>query len=195
VPAITLPKLKWVPTSAKGSRHGAHVRLVVVHRWGVRYTTPAGEAASYQGVIREFQNPANNASAHVVYPGSAVKNGNEATQMVPWAEKAWTEAFYNPTSDEIESADAIWLGHDDHGFAVLARMVAKRLQERNLPAVYVHGDTLLHGPGGFCRHADLGELGGGHTQCPTTDLDLWHRFVGAVKFEFKRGAFDRTWGR
>jgi hypothetical protein len=74
-------------------------------------------------------------------------------------------------------------------------MVAKRLDARGLPATWVHGDKVLHGPGGFCRHADLGVLGGGHTQCPTTDLDLWHEFVGAVKFEYNRGAFKKVWGR
>jgi hypothetical protein len=192
---VVLPELDWKPTEAKSSRHGARVRLIVVHRWGVRYIDQPSEARSYQGVINEFGNPANQASAHIVYPGSAVGGGHRATQMVTWAEKAWTEAFYNPQSDEIESADSIWLGHDWYGFHVLARMVAKRLKVRGLPPVWVQGGAIANGPGGFCRHADLGALGGGHTQCPTTDLALWHSFVAAVQHEFSRGGFRPVWGR
>src|SRR5581483_3115732 len=117
---------------------------------------------------------ANQASAHVVFPGSAVPG--EATQMVAWDDKAWAEAAYNPSSDDIESADAIWLGHDPHGMAVLARIVAFRLHARGLPATW-------SAERGFCRHADLGSAGGGHTQCPTTDLALWRAFCGLVERE------------
>ena len=197
---ITLPQLKWVPTQAKSSRRGARVRLVVVHRWGLRPPyTPQATASAYKGVINEFKNPDNEASSHIVYPGSAVKHGNEATQMVAWGDKAWTQAAFNPVSDSIEAADAIWTGSpakvlDEHGFAVLARMVAKRLKDRGLPCVWVHGAALTHGQGGFCRHYDLGEMGGGHSD-PTTDDKLWHRFVGAVHFEYHRGAFKPEWGR
>ena len=31
-----LPELRWTGTKAQGTRHGHPVRLVVVHRWGVR---------------------------------------------------------------------------------------------------------------------------------------------------------------
>jgi hypothetical protein len=192
---IVLPELKWVPTRAKGSRHGAHVRLVVVHRWGVRYIDAVHEACSYEGVVDYFQRPSHGASAHLVYPGSSVAGGSEATQMVPWSEKAWAQGGYNAQADEIESADAIWLGHDWHGFHVLARMVAKRLRARGLPARWLHGSALLSGQGGFCRHADLGELGGGHPACPTTDLRLWAVFCQAVQLEYHRGGFRPVWGR
>lgn len=185
---VVLPELEWVPTDARGDRHGARVVRVVVHRWGVRYTGERAEAASYRGVIREFENTANQASAHVVYPGSAVDRGLTAAQMVAWHDYAWTEAAYNPTSDEIESADAIWLGHDWFGFHVLARMVAKRLLERRLPPVW----SVEHG---FCRHGDLGAAGGGHTLCPTTDLHLWRLFAATVQHEHARGGFVKKWGR
>jgi hypothetical protein len=185
---VLLPELVWEPTKACGDRGGARVVRVVVHRWGVAYSDPAHEALSYRGVIREFKNPANQASAHIVYPGSAVAHGREATQMVTWAQKAWTEAAYNPSSDDIESADAIWLGHDWFGFHVLARMVAARLAARGLPAVWSTER-------GFCRHADLGAAGGGHTQCPTTDLHLWRLFAATVHHELERGGFRKEWGR
>lgn len=159
---------------------------MVVHRWGVRYTSEEAEAASYRGVVSYFSDPRNRASAHVVFPGSAVPG--EATQMVAWHDMAWSEASYNPVSDDIESADAIWLGHDPDGLAVLARIVAFRLHKRGLPGVW----STRHG---MCRHADLGAAGGGHLECPTTDLPLWRHFVSLVQHELERGGFRQTWGR
>lgn len=185
--SVVLPKLVWKPTAASGHRHPVHpVTLVVVHRWGVRYTTSDAEAHSYEGVIDYFMDKGHGASAHVVYPGSAVLG--EATQMVAWNDYAWAEAAYNPVADDVESADAIWLGHDPDGFAQLARIVAFRLHARGLPAVWSHVR-------GFCRHADLGSAGGGHTACPTTDLALWRKFVHAVQYEAARGGFRAEWGR
>ena len=181
-----LPTLHWKPTAASGTRGGHGVNLVVVHRWGVRYTTEPAEAASYDGVIRFLGDPANRASAHVVYPGSAVPD--HATQMVAWEQMAWAEAAYNPDADDIESADAIWVGGDEAGFAQLARIVAYRLHKRGLPAMW---STRR----GFCRHADLGAAGGGHTECPTTDLAKWRTFVRAVQHEHELGGFRDSWGR
>lgn len=188
-----LPTLSWHPTTAYGQRHGATTDLVVVHRWGVRYTTEPAEAKSYAGVISYFQNPANRASAHIVYPGSAAPD--EAVQMIEWRNYAWAEAAYNPTSVEVESADAIWtrqtdsaIVDDEAGFAQLARIVAAMLHYHGLPAVWSHRR-------GFCRHADLGYAGGGHLECPTTDLVLWRRFVRTVQAEHERGGFRATWGR
>lgn len=183
--AIVLPNLRWHPTQASGARAGHPVNLVVVHRWGVRYTDRPQEASAYEGVINFFSNPKNQASAHVVFPGSAVPG--EATQMVSWHDYAWAEAAYNPDADDVESADAIWLGADPEGMQVLARIVACRLRARSLPAVWSIRK-------GFCRHADLGAAGGGHTQCPTTNLSMWKHFVGLVQTEYLRGGC-RPWGR
>jgi len=139
---VTLPDLSWHPTTAWSPRGGHPVELVVVHRWGVRYTTEPEEAKSYAGVIAYFKNPANRVSAHIVFPGSDV----------------------------------------------LARIVAYRLHKRGLPPVWSHRR-------GFCRHADLGAAGGGHLECPTTDLPLWRHFVTLVRSELERGGFRATWGR
>lgn len=185
-----LPDLTWKPTTACGLRHGAAIELVVVHRWGVRYVSEPAEAKTYEGVINYFLDRSNQASAHVVYPGSAVPG--EATQMVRWADYAWAEAAYNPVSVEVESADAIWIEdatvRDTEGFAQLARIVAGMLHYHGLPAVWSHRR-------GFCRHADLGAAGGGHLECPTTDLTLWREFVHDVQAEHERGGFRATWGR
>ena len=183
---VVLPHLHWHPTAASGDRHGHPVDLVVVHRWGDRYVSEPAEKVDYEGVIRYFSNPKNEASAHVVYPGSAVPG--EATQMVSWSDYAWAEAAYNPAADDVESADAIWIGHDPHGFRQLARIVAARLAVRGLPPVWSSRR-------GVCRHADLGSAGGGHLECPTTDLALWRDFVKLVQAEHTRGHFRQPWGR
>jgi hypothetical protein len=108
--------------------------------------------------------------------------------MVRWADYAWTEAAYNPACVEVESADAIWLGKDEPGFEQLARIVAGMLHFHGLPPVWSHRH-------GFCRHGDLGQAGGGHLECPTTDLALWRKFVGLVQHEHERGGFRKRWGR
>jgi hypothetical protein len=183
---IVLPNLDWQPTNASDTRTGEDVARVVVHRWGVAYSTELAEAQAYRGVIDYFTNPENQASAHVVFPGSAVPG--EATQMVAWDRKAWAEKDYNDSSDDVESADAIWLGHDPHGMAVLARIVADRLYARSLPAVW-------SAERGFCRHADLGVQGGDHLSCPTTNIALWKAFVALVEHEATRGGFRPAWGQ
>jgi hypothetical protein len=106
----TLPDIKWQPTKAKGERHGSKVQRVVLHRWGVKFTDRPHERMSYHGVINEFREQGKPGVRPLRVPGSAVPN--EITQMVRYADYAWTEAAYNPTSVEIECADAIWLGHD-----------------------------------------------------------------------------------
>jgi hypothetical protein len=191
VSVAILPELRWEPTAACSPRYGHPVELVVVHRWGVRFTTAAAEARSYQGVIDYFKDRAHQASAHIVFPGSAVPG--EATQMVAWSDLAWVEAAYNPFADDVESADHIWVpdargGYDEQGFQVLARIVAFRLHVRGLPPLW---STRR----GFCRHGDLGAAGGGHTACPTTDLARWRAFVRQVQHEAQRGGFRASWGR
>jgi hypothetical protein len=104
---------------------------------------------------------------------------------------AWAEAAYNPIADDVETADAMWPDANPHpdadGLAVLARIVACRLLARKLPAVW---STRR----GFCRHADLGAEGGGHTECPTTNLGYWQAFVKQVQAEYARSGCA-VWGR
>lgn len=181
VSTVVLPKVIWKPTPACGSRYGSAVNLVVVHRWGSRFTNPTAEEETYDGVVNFFMDPNNSASAHLVFPGSAAPG--EVTQMVAWDQMAWTEAAYNPVSDDIETADALWIDAnpkpDAVGLAVLARIVACRLHKRGLPPVWsTHR--------GFCRHGDLGASGGGHYACPTTNMTYWKSFVGMVQREYAR---------
>jgi hypothetical protein len=182
---VVLPNLVWKPSPNFSSRSGHPVELVVVHRWGEPEAPYPEEAKTYGGVVNYFSNPASKVSAHVVFPGSA--DPGQATQMVQWASMAWAEAAYNPVSDDVESSDDIWIGNDTYGMEVLARIVAFRLTMRGLPCVWSTRK-------GFCRHADLGAAGGGHTACPTTDLTQWRKFVSMVEHEFQRGGFRRNWG-
>src|SRR5206468_9676515 len=163
-----LPEIKWVPTQNKDPRHGAKIRRIVLHTWGVHFTSEKAEAISYEGVIRQFKIRASQTSAHFVYPGSAVPN--EITQMVDYAHYAWTEEAYNATSVEIECADAIWLGLDPKGFEQLAHIVGFLLHHFGLNPVW----DIHHG---FCRHGDLGIAGGNHPSCPTTSINRWKHFV------------------
>lgn len=186
-----LPKLVWKESPNQSTRTQP-VSLVVAHRWGNPPATDKKQAqAGYDSNVRWLSTPSAQVSAHVVYGGSLV---NEATQLVPWGRKAWTCMAFNSMSDNIEFADAIWLGHDDPGLHVAARICAFRLHQRGLPAVWVHGDQLIHGGRGITRHYDLGQAGGGHYD-PTTDDALWELFLSMVKFELRRGGFRAEWGR
>lgn len=172
--AVSLPPLRELLSPNRSSRHGQAVHLVVVH------DTEGG----YQGAIRTLCDPDRDASAHVVIR----EDGREATQLVPWGQKAWSCVSFNAVSDNIEAAGF----HDRLGaqeLRVLARVVAFRLHERGLPASWSrHGKAP-----GFCRHYDLGLAGGGHTD-PTTHLAYWLRFVALVKLEARRGHFRPHWG-
>ncbi len=88
---LTLPKLEWVP-GACSSRNGSPVEEVFLHRWGIRDT----QHERISGVVSEFKNPANQASAHFVYAGEVGPDKGRCVQMVAYADKSWTEAQDNP---------------------------------------------------------------------------------------------------
>ena len=190
-----LPELEFFPTPAMSSRMGLPVRKVWLHRWGVVFRNMPEERQAFRGVLHEFQDPHNEASSHLVFPGTAIRN--YCAQMVPFSRKSWTEAAFNKTGISIECADAIWLGHDALGFAQLARITAYLLHRFGLPPQWTPAPGPIFNPRrGFCRHADGGGLAGGHTQCPTTDLELWRQFVGRTQAEYHRGEFRKEpWGR
>jgi hypothetical protein len=184
VGSLILPKLDLLLDGNSSSRFGASVRRVWIHRWG---------GGTFPGVERWFENPTSDASSHIVYAGEIGPYAGQAAQMVRYGRKAWTEAFYNRTGVSIESADAIWLGHDPYGFARLARQTAFLLHHFDLPPTWVHGSGITFGKG-FSRHADGGQLAGGHTACPTTDMYLWNQFIIRVQAEHRYGHFRPKWG-
>ncbi len=175
---VVLPKLAQRDSPNQSSRRGAKVTLIVVHR-------PVG---SYKGSIATLMNPATQASAHAIMaPG-----GKEATQLVPWDQKAWACVSFNAVSDNLEIADEAWTGEDPHGFAVAARIVAFRCHKRGIPARWIRGSELLN-HSGVTRHYDLGAAGGGHTD-PTLDERVWRDFMVRVQHELTRGGFREVWG-
>jgi hypothetical protein len=184
VGSLTLPHLEHFLDGNSSSRYGAPIRKAWAHRWG---------GGSFGGVESWFQNPRSDASSTCVYAGEVGRDAGRCVQMVPYSRKAWTESAFNRTGVSLECADAMWLGHDPAGFARAARIIAFWCHEFNLPPNWVHGPTLpLRG---FLRHADGLARAGGHTSCPTTDMELWWQFVGRVKREYATGHFRRTWGR
>lgn len=190
VGSLPLPDLttRWTAAHSAG-RGGRKIEDVWLHRWGIA----DWRSESIDGVIREFLDPSKDASAHFVYAGEIGPNAGRCVQMVRYADSAWTEAAFNKEGVSIECADAIWLGHDPKGFARVARITAFLLHRFNLGGKWVR-DPHTHALG-VTRHADGGSDGGGHTQCPTTDLELWGQFIRRVDAELALGGFRKEWGR
>jgi hypothetical protein len=186
VGAYGLPELTPARSPNVSSRHGAHVRRIWIHAWG---------GGDFAGVCSWLRNPRSRASSHVVYAGEIGAAGGSCAQLVAFADKAWTEAAFNATGISIESADAIWHGKDPDGFARLARIAAFLMHSHALPMQWVRGEDLfVHDAKGISRHADGGELAGGHTACPTPDLELWKQFLGRTRDELAHGGFRHSWG-
>ncbi|HTJ56695.1 MAG TPA: peptidoglycan recognition family protein [Devosiaceae bacterium] len=160
--SLVLPPLKQVASPNHSSRNGAAVRLIVVHDC----------EGSYGGSISWFSQKASQVSAHIVLR----EDGSEATQMVPFANKAWHAVAFNSASIGVEMA-----GYTAKGFAApewqaAANIIAFLLHKFDLPCRWAEG-----GAGqGFCSHFDLGKAGGGHSD-PTTDPKIWAAFVARVE--------------
>lgn len=186
VQGYTLPGLAWEPGN-HSSRHGGSLRAVCVHRWAI------GDRRHERlsGIIEEFKTPASEASAHIVYPGEVGPDAGKCVQMVRVADKAWTCEFFNPVTINAEFGDRMWFGEDPHGLARAARIVGFLCHEYRIPPVWTRNPTVHKG---VCRHYDLGELGGGHTD-PTTDDVAWQHFMARVGFEFHRGGYRPSWTR
>ena len=177
VDPVILPVLHWRESPNQSQRdHGTTVDLIVVH------DTEGG----YGGAVSWFANPHSEVSAHIVLK----EDGSEATQMVPYSQKAWHAAAFNSRSIGLEMAGFAKQGYGKNEWAVAARIVAFLLHKHKLPARWAR-----HGAGaGFCRHYDLGASGGGHRD-PTTDDAVWGRFCHQVEDELARGGFRPSWGR
>lgn len=176
-----LPPLPYHPSPNQSSRTGRRPRLVFVHVWG---------GGTFESVCSWLSNPSAQASSHVVYGGKG-----QAAQLVPWSAKAWTECELNPIGLSVESADAIWEGHDPEGFVQLARIVAGLCHFHLDACRYVTAQGIVAGSHGFTRHADGGALGCGHLSCPTTDMSLWRQFSQRVVAEYRHGGWRPSWGK
>lgn len=190
VGSVGAPALPFHASPNHSPRNGRQAEICFTHVWG---------GGHFDGVVSwlcQTANESQRASAHVVYAGEIGPDAGKAVQLVPWSMKAWTECDLNSIGISIESADAIWQGHDPHGFVVLARMTALICHLHGWPGRWVRGDALLHGSAkGHARHADGGRLGCGHTSCPTEDLALYGQFHERVMAELRHGGFRDKWGK
>lgn len=114
-----------------------------------------------------------------------------ATQLVPWDMKAWACESFNSYSYNIEVDDDAWDGKDWGAFYTAARITAFLCTRTGIRPHWTRDPLHVDG---FCRHLDLGQAGGGHSD-PTTDPQLWQYFISCTQLEHERGHFRETWGR
>jgi hypothetical protein len=175
VTAVVLPPLVHRRTPNQSTRHGAHVDLLVWHE----------TAGAYKGSVDWLCNPASQASAHLVVR----EDGGEVTQLVPLGVKAWHAAAYNPRSVGVEHANVTRKGYaTDAQLRVSARIFGWLCLDLDVPPRWSRDGSSP----GIARHMDLGQAGGGHTQCGP-DLSGWLRFLELLHAELKRGGYKRTW--
>ena len=171
-----LPKLVQAHTPNQSSRHGTRIDLLVWHE----------TAGSYAGSVAWLENPAAQASAHLVIR----EDGKEATQLVPLAGKAWHAEAYNARSVGVEHANTTAKGYASAvQLAVSARIFGWLCLRLGVPPRWARAGV---GPG-ICRHLDLGLAGGGHFNCGVHPEAEWLTFLGMVHAEIIRGEYRKTW--
>lgn len=153
------------PNQSERIHGNSAVRLIVCH-------TPEG---SYRSAVNTCMDPNADVSYHRLYR----KDGTEATQLVPWARKAWHAGPINSLSDGLSlEGHARLFNLNDPGARQFARGVAERLIARHLQPQW----TTDPARGGFCRHGDLQS----DRTDPTPDMAEWREFVRMVQAEYAR---------
>jgi N-acetyl-anhydromuramyl-L-alanine amidase AmpD len=171
---VVLPPLKQRLSPNQSSRHGTPITLAVLHDM----------EGSYAGSVSWLCNPEAEASAHICLKG----DGSEATQLVPYAKKAWACEAFNAPSLNLEMEGFASKGYLSHELRVAARIIAFWCHTYGIPARLSDGSRP-----GIAVHQDLGAAGGGHHDPGFSRAKkLW--FIGLVKAELKRGGFVKEWG-
>ena len=166
---IALPKLRWNPSPNFDTGRGGHVITQII--WH-------DCEGSYAGAVNWFTQRQSEVSAHYVQK----EDGTEVTQMVRDADKAWHACSANSHSIGYEMGGVAKRGYPDVEVATAARVIAYLLHKHKLPCRWA-----ANGIGaGFCRHYDLGAMGGGHHD-PVTDPKTWQTFVAQVVAAYKAG--------
>jgi N-acetyl-anhydromuramyl-L-alanine amidase AmpD len=146
--------------SPNQSQRIGEVRLVIAH-------TPEG---SYRSAIATCMSAPAKVSYHRVHK----KDGSEATQLVPFARKAWHALSLNDLAIGISIEDyASKFSIADPGALAYAQSIAECLLEHGLKPQWTTDVAL----GGFCRHGDLQS----NRTDPTPDMAEWRRFVRIVQ--------------
>jgi N-acetyl-anhydromuramyl-L-alanine amidase AmpD len=132
----------------RSTRHGAKPVRVVMHTTESHNRPGRSDVDS---IHSWFDNPASQASSHVVIDQEA-----HSTTMVPDDEKAWTQMAYNSDSLSIEfigsAAGNEW---KLDGLKKGAKFTAYWCRKYGIPVRW----SVAHG---ICGHKDLGLKGGGH---------------------------------
>lgn len=152
----------------QSSRHGASIKLFVVH--STAGANIPHSIRDLRGVVNWFDDPASDASSHVIVDSDA-----QSARCVDDDMKAWTQAYYNPWCLSIEQ---IGLGADHLITRAELQETARWLAiwHKRYPHVPLHpGSVRPDGTivkMGVMRHSQLGNLGGGHPLCPGKGMDL-----------------------
>ena len=170
-----LPPLLW-KASPNFSARTARVDLLILHDC----------QGSYAGSIETFMvtKTANPVSAHYVVR----EDGQEVTQMVELADKAWHVVEFNSRAVGVEMAGYAANGYSVPLLTTAARMFAYLCHHLQIPVQHARGGV---GPG-IESHFGLGEAGGGHSD-PSTDPAFMTAFIAQVQAETNKGDFPATW--
>jgi hypothetical protein len=159
-------------TTSKSSRKGAVPVLIVIHTTeGVMRLKD--RAAFWDGV---------EASAHTGVGSPQFDEGSKSARYVRDDDKAWTCAFYNPVSLNIEiegfAAQRSW---NDNVVDEVARQVAHWSIHHNIPIQFgaVFGGAVIRR--GVLGHRRLGALGGGHSDPGTFPMRKMLRRAKQIK--------------
>jgi N-acetylmuramoyl-L-alanine amidase len=157
-------KRVWIASPNYSSRGGSGVRLVVVHT--------AEGTRSFRDLGNFFSRSAVQASSHV---GIDDERGTIGEYVKP-ANKAWTQAAYNPQCISSELCGAPinsafpcgarwtsdeWNRHPDM-LANTADWIREECQRYGLPITKLSASQAQGSSKGVCGHIELGAGGGGH---------------------------------
>jgi hypothetical protein len=147
----------WIGSPNWSYRDEAGVRLIVAHTAeGARNFRDLG--AFFQGDV--------GASSHVGIDDELGVIG----EYVERADKAWTQANYNPSCVSVElCAFAEWSPEEwsrhPNMLANVADWIAEEAAHFGIPIVRLSAAQAQGGGTGVCMHVDLGSGGGGHWDC------------------------------
>lgn len=168
----------------RSSRRGVRPKLIVIH------TTESHDRpgrSDVDGVHSWFNNPRSSASSHVIVDEEA-----HSTTCVPDAEKAWTQANYNPHCLSIELIAFAstprwrWLKRERQ-LKKAAKFTAHWCIKHSIPAVrgQVSPNVVNVIKPGIIGHAQMGRAGGGHHD-PGQGFP-WDRFMRYVAYYRRHG--------
>jgi hypothetical protein len=141
----------------RSSRNGVKPRLIVLHIT-VSHNRPG--MADIDGILDFFSRPGTQASSHIVND----REGHDA-RCVHDADKAWTQAAFNPMALSIEQIEYSagrtrdeWMKESRKQLDNSALWCAAWSKAHGIPLTFSTTN-------GVCEHRHLGAAGGGHSDC------------------------------